>query len=144
MTDSSGSFSGRVRLLNVVSLSDVPGHELQVAEVTGQQGSTDPIWNAARVTYWAVTDVTAGSGTQRGYYVNERADGSRDWGTFEGKVASTQSEVRVEGTWRLSAGTGKLAGASAQGTFSTRTTSPTEVTCTWQGRYEVSASAQAA
>lgn len=63
--------------------------------------------------------------------VNERADGSRDWGTFEG-------------TFRLSDGTGKLARASGQGTYKTRLTSPTELECRWHGRYELAVSAQAA
>ena len=41
MTELSGSFAGRARLLHVVSLSDVLGHELQTLEVAGAQNSTD-------------------------------------------------------------------------------------------------------
>ena len=76
--------------------------------------------------------------------VNERADGSRDWGTFEGKVAASQDGTTIEGTFRLSDGTGKLARASGQGTYKTRLTSPTELECRWHGRYELAVSAQAA
>jgi len=144
MTDFSGSFSGRVRVLNTISLSDVSGHELQTVEITGPQTSTDPNWNAARVTYWGVSDVVAGNGTQRGYYVNERADGSRDCGTFEGKVTTNQGGTVIDGTWRSSQGTGMFAGLTGQGTYKTRMTSPTELECTWQGRYELAAASRAA
>jgi hypothetical protein len=41
MTELSGSFAGRTRLLHVVSLSGVLGHELQTIEVAGAQNSTD-------------------------------------------------------------------------------------------------------
>jgi hypothetical protein len=41
MTELSGSFAGRARLLHVVSLSDVPGHEIQTIQVAGAQNSTD-------------------------------------------------------------------------------------------------------
>jgi hypothetical protein len=47
MTEISGSFAGRARLLHVASLSDVPGHELQTVEVAGAQNSTDEKWMAA-------------------------------------------------------------------------------------------------
>jgi hypothetical protein len=144
MTDFSGSFSGRIRVLTTISLADISGHELQTVEITGPQSSSDANWNAARVTYWGVSDVVAGNGTQRGYYVNERADGSRDWGTFEGKVTTNQGGTVIDGMWRLSEGTGKFAGGTGQGTYKTRMTSPTELECTWQGRYELVAATRAA
>ena len=144
MTEFSGSFTGRVRILNIVSLSDIPDHELQTVEIAGPQSSTDEKWNAARVTYWGLSDLVAGNGTQRGYYVNERADGSRDWGTFEGKVAAARGETTIEGTWQFSDGTSQFAGLKGGGMFKTRLTSPMEVECTWQGRYELAAPARAA
>lgn len=106
---------------------------LQTVEISGPQSSTDPNWNAARVTYWGGSDVVAGNGTQRGYYLNERADGSRDWGTFEGKVSTNQGGTVIDGTWRVSEGTGKFVGVVGQGTYKTRMTSPTELECTWKG-----------
>jgi len=144
MNEFSGSFSGHARVLTALSLTDVPGHELQTVEIAGPQSSTDEKWNAARVTYWGVSDTVAGNGTQRGYYLNERADGSRDWGTFEAKVATNRGETTIEGTWQSSDGTGMFAGIKGQGTYKTRLTSPTEVACTWQGRYELAASVRAA
>jgi hypothetical protein len=144
MTEFAGSFIGRIRTLNVISLSDQPQHELQTGEISGPQTSTDNLWNAAKVTYWANTDLIAGKGTQRGYYLNERPDGSRDWGSFEGKATTSQGQTVIEGTWQSTDGTGKFAGIKAQGTFTTRMASPNDVQCTWQGKYELAASAQAA
>ncbi len=144
MNEFSGSFSGRTRVLTVLSLTDVPGHELQTIEIAGPQSSTDEKWNTARVTYWGVSDTVAGNGTQRGYYLNERADGSRDWGTFDGKVTTSDNKTTVEGMWQISDGTGMFAGIKGQGTYKTRLTSPTDVQCTWDGRYELASSVKAA
>ena len=144
MTESSGSFTGRNRVLNIVSLADVPGHELQTIEVIGTHSSPDEKWNNAHVTYWATSDLVAGNGSQRGYYVTEHPDGGRDSGTFEGKVTTDQRGTRIEGTWRATDGTGIYAGMKGEGTFTVRLTSPMEGECSWQGRYELAASAQAA
>ena len=144
MTDMSGSFSGRVRVLTAISLADISGHELQTVEIGGAQNSSDLNWNAARVTYWGVSDVVTGNGTQRGYFVHERADGNRDWGTFEGQVTTNQDGTVINGTWQFAEGSGKLAGLIGQGTYQTRVTSPTAVECTWQGRYELAAATRAA
>ena len=128
----------------MLSLADIPNHELNTVEITGVQSSTDEKWNTARVTYWGISDLVAGNGTQRGYFVNEQRDGNRDWGTFEGKVTARGNETTIEGSWQFSDGPGGLAGIKGQGTYNTRLTSPTEVQCTWQGRYELAASTKAA
>jgi hypothetical protein len=72
------------------------------------------------------------------------ADGSRDWGTFEGRVSTNQDGTAIDGKWRSSEGTGKFAGIVGQGTYKTLMTSPTELECTWKGRYELAASTRAA
>jgi hypothetical protein len=144
MTESSGSFNGRTRVLNVLSLADVPGHELHTIEVVGTHSSPDEKWNNAHVTYWAVSDLVAGNGSQRGYYVTEHPDGGRDSGTFEAKVTTAQDGTRLEGTWRATDGTGIFAGMKGEGTFTVRMISPTEGECSWQGRYELATTARAA
>ena len=144
MTDTSGSFASRTRMFHTVSLADVPGHELQTVEVTGTHSSPDSIWNNARVTYWGVSDLLAGNGSQRGYYVNEHTDGGLENGTFEGRVTTDQRGTRIEGTWRATDGTGIYTGMKAEGTFTVELISPTEGKCSWQGRYELAASTQAA
>jgi hypothetical protein len=144
MIDFSGSFSGHARTVTVLTVNDVPGHDLQVVEIGGPQTSTDEKWNNARVTYWAVTDVVAGNGTQRGHFLNEHSDGSRNWGTFDGKVTTTGNETTVEGNWQISDGSGMFKGVKGSGTFKTRMISPVDAACTWQGRYELAAARQAA
>jgi hypothetical protein len=144
MTETSGSFAGNTRMLHIMSLADVPRHELQTVEVTGTHSSPDSIWNNARVTYWGFSDLVAGNGSQRGYYVNEHTDGGRENGTFEGRVTTDQRGTRIEGTWRTTDGTGRYAGMKAEGTFTVELLSPTEGKCSWQGRYELAAGARAA
>jgi hypothetical protein len=78
---------------------------------------------------------------QKGYFANERTDGDRDCGTFEGKVITTaQGQTTLEGTWQTTSGTGKFAGVKAGGTYKGRMTSPTEIEMTWEGHYELAAS----
>lgn len=144
MIEFSGSFTGRARVLTVVSPTDIPNHELHMIEIVGPQSSTDEKWKDTRVTYWGMSDLVAGSGSQRGYFVNEHPDGNRDQGTFEGRVTTRGNEAILEGTWSFSEGTGNFAGIKGGGTFKTRLTSPTEVQCIWEGRYELAASARAA
>jgi hypothetical protein len=142
MNEFSGSFTGHARVLTVLSLTDVPSHELQTVEIAGPQSSTDEKWDTARVTYWGVTDIVAGNGNQRGHFLNEHPDGSRNWGTFDGKVTTSDNKTTVDGTWQFSNGTGLFAGIKGQGSYKTRLTSPTDVQCTWDGRYELAASAK--
>ena len=135
----SGTFSGRARVQTAVSLSDTPGHELQLVEIAGAQQSKDENWKNAKITYWGFQDLTAGTGTQRGYYVNERKSGERDCGTFEGKVTIAQGQTTTEGTFHSTDRTGKFKGVKAQGTYKGRMVSPTEVEMTWEGKYELAA-----
>ncbi len=133
----SGSFSGKARLQTSISLPDQLNHELNVAEIAGTQKSSDEKWNNAAITYWGITDLVEGRGTQRGYFVNVHGEVDRDWGTFEGKVATTGGQITVEGTWQFTGGDGKFKGLTGNGTFKTRMSSPTQVEASWQGNYEL-------
>lgn len=137
MSAFSGSFVGEARLQTTVSLFDIPNHELNLIEVRGLQKSTDPGWHGSTVTYWGLADLQAGSGSQRGYYVNERADGDRDWGTFEGKITASGEQVTLEGTWTFAGATGKFNGISGGGSYRGRMTSPGEVEMEWRGEYQL-------
>ena len=132
-----GSFSGSVRGQTSISLPDRPSHTLDLAEITGRQKSSDERWNNASITYWGFTDIIEGKGTQRGYFVNSHGCEDRDWGTFEGKVATISGQITVEGTWQFTGGSGKFSGLAGNGTFKTRLTSPTDVEASWQGTYEL-------
>ena len=144
MPSLTGTFKGRAVTQSTVSPSDVSNHELNVMEVRGAQKSSDPRWDNARITYWGTTDLVAGNGSQRGYFVNEHSDGDRDYGTFEGKVRTASAQVTIEGTWKFAGGTGKLAGLTGNGTYKGHFTSNTEVENEWEGTYQLAAKTQAA
>jgi hypothetical protein len=144
MPDCSGSFSGRATSQTTISLPDVSNHDLSLLEVRGVQKSADHNWDNAKITYWGTADLIAGNGPQRGYFVNEHADGDRDFGTFEGKIVTTGGEVTIEGMWKYTGGTGNFQGLTGGGSYKGRMTSATEVENTWEGTYELAAKARAA
>lgn len=137
MPSITGSFSGKITKQMAMPLGDRPNHEMSLAEVAGTQQSADPMWNNAKITYWGVTDVADGKGTQHGYYFNVHDDKGREWGTFEGRVSAVGGKMTVEGTWKISGGDGQYLGASGTGTFKTTLKSETEIECAWEGAYEL-------
>jgi hypothetical protein len=140
----SGNFSGTVRTQTSFSVPDQPGHELRVAETSGTQRSSDEKWNNATMTYWGVSDTLEGQGTQRGYFFTQHAGEDRDWGTFEGQVRASGSQIIVEGSWQFTGGSGSFKGLTGSGTFRTTLTPPASVEASWQGTYELAiAKAQA-
>jgi hypothetical protein len=138
----SGSFSGNVNVQTALAVSDQSNHELNVAEIGGTQKSTDEKWNNAAITYWGITDMVEGKGSQHGYFVNNHGENGRDWGTFEGRVATNGGELTVEGKWQFTGGSGKFNGLTGDGTFKSKMSSPRDVVCTWQGTFHL-ASAKA-
>jgi hypothetical protein len=142
MPNITGSFSGRTTVQSTVSLQDNANHDLSVLEVRGTQKSPDENWNNSKITYWGTTDLVNGNGPQRGYFVNEHADGSRDFGTFEGRVSAQQATM--EGTWKFTGGTGKYQGLTGGGSYKGRFTSAVEVDNNWDGTYQLAAKTQAA
>jgi hypothetical protein len=118
-------------------LSDLPNHEMSIAEVSGTQKSADPLWNDASITYWGVTELLGGEGSQRGYYNNVHGDKGRDWGTFEGKVTTAGGGMTVDGTWKFAGGDGEFRGITGGGKFKTVMKSETELEASWDGTYEL-------
>jgi hypothetical protein len=137
MTKVSGSFTGKVNWQATASIPDTGSHDLGVMEIGGRQTSADPDWNDAAITYWGTADLTGGNGPQRGYFHNAHADGDRDWGSFDGKIATSGEQVTIEGTWQYTGGTGKFERISGKGTYKGRMTSPTEVATEWTGEYQI-------
>jgi hypothetical protein len=133
----SGSFSGIVRGQSTVTALDQANHILGLAGISGTQKTTDEKWNNSSITYWGISDIVGGSGTQHGYFVDDHGAAGRDFGTFEGKVTTVGGQLTVEGNWKYTGGTGEFSGLTGGGTFTTRMTSPTEVQATWQGAYEL-------
>src|ERR1700730_628633 len=103
-----GSFSGNVNVQSALAVSDQSNHELGVAEIHCTQKSSDEKWNKAQMTYWGLTDVVDGKGSQRGYFVTVHGENGRDWGTFEGKITTRGGEIGVEGTLQFTAGSGEF------------------------------------
>ena len=137
MTSVKGSFSGRITKQSDISLTDQPNHGMSIAEVSGTQKSTDPLWNNANITYWGVTDVLGTKGTQRGYFDNVHVDKGRDWGTFEGKVSTKNGTTTVAGTWKFAGGNGKYRGIKGGGKFKVVMKSETELNGSWSGDYRL-------
>ena len=137
MPSITGSFSGRITKQLALPLTDQPNHGLGIGEVSGTQKSADPLWNDASITYWGVTELLDGAGTQRGYYNNVHGDKGRDWGTFEGKVTTTGGGMTVEGTWKFTGGDGQFRGITGGGTFKTVQKSENEIEASWTGNYEL-------
>jgi hypothetical protein len=132
-----GSFSGKITKQSGLSLTDQPNHEMNIGEVSGTQNSPDPLWNNSKITYWGVTDLLDGKGSQRGYFNNAHPDGGRDIGTFEGRVSAADGSMTVEGTFKFTGGDGQYRGISGGGTFKTVMISETELEATWEGAYEL-------
>lgn len=137
MTKVSGTFRGKASWQATASIPDKASHDLGVVEIAGQQTSPDPKWDDAAITYWGIADLTQGSGPQRGYFRNAHADGDQDWGTFDGKITTSDQEVTIEGTWQYTGGTGKFQRISGSGTYKGRMISPTELTTDWSGEYQL-------
>jgi hypothetical protein len=137
MPATTGSFTGYIRMQTATAADDQSNHELSLAEIAGTQKSSDELWNNAQITYWGVTDLVEGNGSQRGYYSNRHTNGSREWGTFEGKVSTSGSQVTVDGAWQIAGGDGVFKGATGKGTFKSKMKSPREIETTWQGAYEL-------
>ncbi|MGB9516236.1 MAG: hypothetical protein WBQ61_03385 [Candidatus Acidiferrum sp.] len=130
-----GTFSGKITKHSAMPLADQHNHDISIAEVSGTQKSADPLWNNSTITYWGVTDVLDGRGSQRGYYNNVHADKGRDWGTFEGKVNVAGGKVTVEGTYKFAWGDGEYRGVTGNGKFKTVMKSDTELECSLEGKY---------
>lgn len=143
MPSITGSFAGRIMQQSAIPLSDQPEHQMSIAEVNGTQKSADPLWDNARITYWGMTDLLGGTGTQRGYFNNIHADGARDWGTFEGRVNTSGGTMIVEGDYKHVGGDGRYRGITGSGKFKTVLTSETEIEASWEGRYELAQQARA-
>lgn len=143
MPSISGSFSGNITKQSGMPLTDQPNHELGIAEVNGTQSSPDPLWDGSKISYWGITDLLNGAGTQNGYFNNVHSDGGRDYGTFEGKVTAEGGTMTVEGTFKFTGGDGVYNGITGNGNFKTVAKSETEVEATWTGAYEL-AKAQSA
>ena len=144
MNHLSGSIAGKITQRSALALTDQPNHVMNMGEVHGPQKSSDPLWNNSKITYWGVTDLVNGKGTQHGYFVNDHAEAGHDWGAFVGKVTTIGGRMIVEGRFEFAGGDGKYRGITGGGRFKSVMKSDTELECTWDGKYALAAKSKAA
>ena len=137
MTSITGSFSGKVSKQSALPLADQPNHEMSIAEIGGTQKSPDPLWNNSKLTYWGVTDLLDGEGSQHGYFNEVHLDGGRIFGTFEGRVCTAGGGMTIEGSYKYTGGEGKYRGITGGGKFKVVAKYETELDCSWEGNYEL-------
>ena len=137
MPSITGTFSGKITKQSSMPLTDQPNHEMSIAEVSGTQKSADALWNNSKITYWGVSELLDGKGSQRGYYNNVHPDKGRDWGTFEAKVTTVGGAMTLEGTWKFAGGDSEYRGITGGGKFKTVMKSETDLECSWEGNYEL-------
>ncbi len=94
-----------------------------------------------RITYWSTLDLVSGSGTQRGYFLNEYEDADTDSGSFEGKVSTTAKEVTLRPFSLPVPPEYFQVPSTGNGTCEGRLTSPTQVEMTWDGAYQLASKA---
>jgi hypothetical protein len=134
-TKITGVFSGKIMTQATSALFHEDNHALTLVEVAGTQKSPDPLWNGAKITYWGTGDLVNGNGSQKGYWCNERLEGDRDWGTFEGKITTSGQQVSMEGTFKFTGGTGKFKGLTGGGKYKGHFLSAADVVNNWDGEY---------
>jgi hypothetical protein len=144
MNHSTGSIAGKITQRSALTLTDQPNHVLSMGEVHGPQRSSDPLWNNATITYWGITDLVNGKGTQHGYFDNDHGEAGHDWGTFVGKVTTVGGRMIIEGRFEFAGGNGKYRGITGGGTFKTVMKSETELECAWDAKYALAAKSKAA
>jgi hypothetical protein len=137
MPQFSGSFSGKAGSYATLVLQDAANHEMGLIEISGPQTSSDPLWAGATVSYWGVADLTAGSGTQTGYFMNWHPNGEISRGTFSGRITTAADGITMEGTWTMSGGTGSFSSIIGNGTYRGVITSATTVEVNWEGAYQL-------
>lgn len=133
----SGSFEGEIVSQTTAAITDEPAHVFNLGQVAGQQTSTDERWNGADIVYWGVADLIAGSGSQRGYFVNTADNGDRNWGTFEGQVTTSGDQTTLDGQWQFGGGTGEFEGIQGGGGYRGRFVSLTGIKMEWDGEYKI-------
>jgi len=112
---------GHTQKSEMIEVGDVPGHFMGVSQSYGLSFYTKgPDKGEIIPRMWiAIFDVVKGKGTYTGYEVKTFNDGS----TLVVKGSGTQTPIdggkktALEGTWEVTGGTGRYAGAKGSGTF---------------------------
>ena len=115
--------SGPVISRTVIKPGDHPEHRLIQQEQTNMTTSDDPDWNAAPVTVYSNSDMTAGNGNTSGYATRIHQNGDQTFYKFQGAVKSSGAgQGSGEGKLDLIRGTGKFKNAKGTGAFASKNT----------------------
>lgn len=63
MTKFNGGFTGKLKWQTNVSLPHFANHDLNLAEVSGEQDCSDDKWKGAVITYWNMSDIIGDKST---------------------------------------------------------------------------------
>ncbi len=101
---------------------DKPGHEFTMQRRMDTLNCSDPTLGSSQAMVAEVTDYTAGSGVHRGYQSATTPTGDKTFVSFEGMTKATLQpggppDVRFEGKWSYTSGTGKFEGITGGGTY---------------------------
>lgn len=112
---------GHAQKVEMIEVGDVPGHFLGVSQSSGLSFYTKGPESgeiATRV-YTTIFDVVKGKGTFTGHEVKTFKDGSTLFVKYGGTQTPLDGGKRTgyEGTWELTGGTGRYAGAKGNGTL---------------------------
>lgn len=112
---------GHTQKVEMMEVGDVPGHFMGVNQFNGLTFYTKGPDNGEIVSRMGTTnfDVVQGKGTLTGYEGKTFKDGSTLFVKFRGTQTPTDGGKRaaLEGTWEITSGTGRYAGAKGSGTW---------------------------
>lgn len=139
-------FSGTGKLVAILAETkmfpgDNPGHQVTLTRLQEVDYSSEPGFEEVRVSAVSFSDLTAGTGSHRGYRVGTHANGERTFMGFEGITKTVMKpngspETTFEGKWWYTAGTGKFKGIKGSGTYNGKVTKA-GFTYEWDGEYEL-------
>ena len=106
----------------VVSPGDDPKHELVLYFRRDTTTSSDPDRDGTEEIVFGQSDSVAGTGTSRGYFRRLFKNEDTYFGSYEGTLKTTveedgSREMTLEGTYKLTGGTGKFKNIKGGGTY---------------------------
>jgi hypothetical protein len=108
--------------LQTLQVGDVPGHALNVYRLPGAVFFSDG--SVGTSTVFGSSDTTNGSGPVNGYQVINFNDGSELWFKYTGTAKIDNAKNVREGTFTITGGKGRYAGAKGDGTWNGGLTQP--------------------
>jgi hypothetical protein len=144
MSNITGNFKGMSTMQSMITLHDVPEHQLMLTAGKAVLKTNDSHLNGAKHHAWGTADLIKGHGQQHGYFRQHVSNGDSASGTYECKVTTVNGQLTMEGTWKYTRGSGQFEGITGNGTFKGKMISPTEDETSFEGNYQMKAGTKAA